>query len=248
FLWTLAIQHAAYIRNCSPTAVLTGMTPEEAWTGHKPDVTHLREFGVDVWIMKEGERVKMDAKAVKRVFVGFDDGQKAIRYYSPGSHFVGTSRNFYFVDNNAPSDNPGNVSLPTPDIQGTPIVGENSKSIEIPPIVPDSLHHSTKINSPLDPIERSPLIRPQTRLQRNVIQRRDYQALNSGHSRPHAQMAITESEGVDRDSSRSLQDIVMIARLGNDNTPSNLKEAKLSSEWPKWEQAINEELNMLNEM
>jgi len=258
FLWTLAIQHAAYIRNRSPTAVLTEMTPEEAWTGHKPDVTHLREFGVDVWIMMEGERAKMDAKAVKRIFVGFDDGQKAIRYYSPGSHFVATSRNFYFMKA-VLADNQGNVSLPTPGVQGTPIEGENNmKSIESSPEIPDSPHsvvpdspHSPNIEiqpDVTDSTDRTPHIGIQTRLQRNVIQRRDYQELNGGRPRLRAQMTVTESEGVDRDSSRLLQDTVMIARLGNDDTPSNLKEAKSSGEWPKWEQAINEELNMLNEM
>src|SRR5271167_115383 len=136
---------------------------------------------------------------------------------------------------NVPSDNPGTVSLPA-DNQGTSIEGEYTKAIESSPskIVPEvsspsaivpEFPHPSKIpinpNSPnlakicsdtIDSIERTPpRIGPQTRLQRNAIQRRDYQELNSGRPHPRAQMAVTESEGVDRDSSCHLQDIVIIA-------------------------------------
>ena len=40
-LWAEAINHAVYIRNRSPTRPLPGMTPIEAWTGNKPDLSHL---------------------------------------------------------------------------------------------------------------------------------------------------------------------------------------------------------------
>jgi IS30 family transposase len=45
FLWVEAVAHAAYICNRSPTKALAGMTPHEAWTGEKPDMSHFREFG-----------------------------------------------------------------------------------------------------------------------------------------------------------------------------------------------------------
>jgi transposase InsO family protein len=45
FLWAEAVQHTAYIRNRSPTRALNGQTPHEVWSGNKPNMSHLREFG-----------------------------------------------------------------------------------------------------------------------------------------------------------------------------------------------------------
>ena len=44
-----AINCASYIKNRVPHKQLDGMTPFEAWSGHKPDVTHFRIFGSKAW-------------------------------------------------------------------------------------------------------------------------------------------------------------------------------------------------------
>ena len=82
FLWDEAVSHANYLQNQAPTQVLKGITLHEAWTGKKPDVGHLREFGCDIWVLDESKnRSKLDPKLKKMTFVGFMDGSKAIRYY-----------------------------------------------------------------------------------------------------------------------------------------------------------------------
>ncbi|CCA76258.1 hypothetical protein PIIN_10253 [Serendipita indica DSM 11827] len=45
YLWAEAVRYAAYVRGCVPSKALGDITPHEAWTGQKPDVVHLREFG-----------------------------------------------------------------------------------------------------------------------------------------------------------------------------------------------------------
>ena len=45
--WADALLHAVYLRNRMVHRTI-GMTPIEKWTGHKPDVTHLRVFGSQV--------------------------------------------------------------------------------------------------------------------------------------------------------------------------------------------------------
>ena len=45
--WTEAINYANYIVNCTPTKFLQGITPEEAWSKIKPDVSHFRVFGCE---------------------------------------------------------------------------------------------------------------------------------------------------------------------------------------------------------
>ena len=44
-----AINYASYIQNRVPHEHLDGMTPFEAWSGHKLDVTHFRIFGSKAW-------------------------------------------------------------------------------------------------------------------------------------------------------------------------------------------------------
>ena len=82
FLWDEAVAHAAYLRNRAPTRALNGKTPYEAWHGSKPNVSHLREFGCDVWILDESKnKSKLEPKSKKMTLVGFMDGSKFIRYY-----------------------------------------------------------------------------------------------------------------------------------------------------------------------
>jgi transposase InsO family protein len=82
-LWAKAIHHATYIRNRCTTKALLGTTPMEAWTRNKPDLSHLREFGSDIWTLIEGDRTKTSPKSTKMTFVRFEERPKAIRYYNP---------------------------------------------------------------------------------------------------------------------------------------------------------------------
>jgi len=45
YLWAEAIATAVYLKNHSPTKALSRTTPDEAWSGRKPDLRHLRIFG-----------------------------------------------------------------------------------------------------------------------------------------------------------------------------------------------------------
>ena len=96
FLWEEAVSHAAYLRNRVPTRALTNATPWEMWTGEKPSVTHLQEFGVPVWVYLELHPDKMQSRARQYVFTGFADKAAAIRYYDTSTQKRKVSRNFYF--------------------------------------------------------------------------------------------------------------------------------------------------------
>ena len=47
--WDEAINYANYIVHHTPTKVLQGITPKEAWSKIKPDVSHFRVFGCEAW-------------------------------------------------------------------------------------------------------------------------------------------------------------------------------------------------------
>ena len=58
------------------------MTPEEAFSGKKPDVGHIRIFGCIAYsyIPKE-KRTKLEPTAEKDIFVGYNETSKAFRIY-----------------------------------------------------------------------------------------------------------------------------------------------------------------------
>lgn len=103
FLWDEAVSHATYLRNRAPTRALKGITPYEAWTGKKPDVSHFREFGCDVWVFDETKnKSKLAPRSRKMVFTGFEDGSKAIRYWDKETRKIKVSRNVVFNENDEP--------------------------------------------------------------------------------------------------------------------------------------------------
>ena len=99
FLWEYAIAHSSYIRNRSYTTSLQNKTPYEIRFNYKPNVSHFREFGSPVWVLLQGLKQprKMEPKSRRRMFVGFDDGSKSIKYYNAETRRVLTSRNFRFL-------------------------------------------------------------------------------------------------------------------------------------------------------
>lgn len=84
-LWTEAVGTAAYLRNRVPNRGFTNTTPYCEWYGKKPDVSHLRVFGAKAFVrIPDLMRRKMDSKARKAVFVGYDRlTDKVYRVFDP---------------------------------------------------------------------------------------------------------------------------------------------------------------------
>jgi hypothetical protein len=80
--WAEAVSTAAYLVNRSPTRSIGGKTPEEIWTGRKPNLKHLRVFGSTVMVhVPKVKRKKFNPKALKGVFVGYCENTKGYRVY-----------------------------------------------------------------------------------------------------------------------------------------------------------------------
>ena len=95
--WAEALSTATYLHNRSPTNAVKGMTPHEAWTGVKPNVSHLRVFGCDAYPhIPKDERSKMDPKAKKSIFLGYGDGVKGYRLYNKEKQRIFYSRDVVF--------------------------------------------------------------------------------------------------------------------------------------------------------
>ena len=79
-LWAEAVANAVYTRNRCPTKAVVAMTPQEAWSGKKPCIAHMRVFGCIAYAMvPDAKRGKLDAKATKCLLLGYCEGTKAYR-------------------------------------------------------------------------------------------------------------------------------------------------------------------------
>ena len=65
------------------------MTPEEAFTGVKPKVGHLRIFGFPVYIhLPKDKMTKLERPGKKGTFMGYNESSKAYKIYILGSRQI----------------------------------------------------------------------------------------------------------------------------------------------------------------
>jgi len=75
--WEFAFRAATHTYNISPMKRLGWLTPHHKWTGSAPDVSHLRVFGCLAWVRTpDVARTKLDPKAKKCLFLGYEAGTK----------------------------------------------------------------------------------------------------------------------------------------------------------------------------
>ena len=74
-LWPYAVKYAVYVRNRLPNASRGGKTPEELWTGKKPDISDIKIFGATAYKFVNRNQTKLGDRTIKLVFVGYPDKQ-----------------------------------------------------------------------------------------------------------------------------------------------------------------------------
>ncbi|KAJ4717099.1 Retrovirus-related Pol polyprotein from transposon TNT 1-94 [Melia azedarach] len=95
--WAEAVSTAVYLSNRSPTRSVWGKTPQEAWCGRKPGISHLRVFGSVAHVHVPHERrTKLDDKSESFIFIGYDSSSKGYKLYNPNSKTIVISRDVIF--------------------------------------------------------------------------------------------------------------------------------------------------------
>lgn len=98
--WAEVMFCATYLINRTPTKALKDITPEEAWSGRKPNLKHLRIFGSIAYVHTPKEkRKKLDAKSSYHVFVGYDEHSKEYRLYNPLTNKIKVARYLCILEN-----------------------------------------------------------------------------------------------------------------------------------------------------
>ena len=75
------------------------MTPHEAWYGAKLPVHFFRTFGCVAHVkVARGHQKKLDDRSTPMVFIGYEPGSKAYRFYNPSTQRVCISRDAVFEE------------------------------------------------------------------------------------------------------------------------------------------------------
>jgi len=130
--WWDALRYAALLHNVSPTRSLSDSTPEESWSGNKPDISRLRVFSCRAFVHIPNKlRGKLSAKSLVCTFIGYAQQRKAYHLvHRPSKRFIdsrdvifdkgGTSTSYEHIilDTN---DTAAPLVTTTPTLSSTPV-------------------------------------------------------------------------------------------------------------------------------
>ncbi|KRX55804.1 Retrovirus-related Pol polyprotein from transposon TNT 1-94 [Trichinella sp. T9] len=168
-LWAEAVGTANYLRNRCPTKALRKVTPEEAWSGRKPNLAHLKIFGCLAMVhVASGQRKKWDPKSEERIFVGYCETSKGYRTVDRKTKKMYVTRDVKFLESRFPgtqsSKEESTNSLMNPDVGEEAVIvwtSQDSGSTEmnpnpsVPPKVDTDSNESTG-QSPQPSVKTSP--------------------------------------------------------------------------------------------
>jgi len=97
-----ACNRTVYVQNHYPHRILGMSTSEEAYSGKKPDLSHLRIFGANVYMhVTKDARKKLEPTAEVGIFVGYTDMPHNYRVYLPDSGKTVVRRDIKFQEEKA---------------------------------------------------------------------------------------------------------------------------------------------------
>ncbi|KAJ4724427.1 Retrovirus-related Pol polyprotein from transposon TNT 1-94 [Melia azedarach] len=221
--WAEAVSTACYLINRGPHTGINLKTPFEVWSGKPADYSNLRAFGCTVYYhVNEG---KLEPRAKKGVFVGYGDGVKGYRIWSPSEKKVILSRNVVFDEN----------SMFNPTVKSI-VVSENGsveKQVEQQVTLDESepQHKDQHPQSESEPSGSSLPVASQHSLALNRSKRANYGIPPKRYGfEDMVAYALQVAEEVDT----------------NSNEPSTYKEAVTCTESTQWLAAMGDEMESLH--
>lgn len=239
FLWGEALMHGVWLKNRTLTRALDhNMTPYEALTGKKPDLSNLHEWGTKVWV-HDPNNSKLDARSKVGCWVGFDnESTHGHRIYWPDRRTVSVERDVKFDDSY--------VMIPSAD--DVPLEGEisdNNRPVVKEENLPSTSPAPSRSPSPTPPPRspspeeprRSGRIRDDPEYKNGRINYRD-----TGHKN-YKVAALEDEEDVELGGAEFAMGAATMGAEGLD--PRTVEEAQGRSDWPMWEEAMKKELDSL---
>ena len=249
FLWPEAITYAIYLKNRSPTRALKEpITPYEAFWNKKPNVSQLQEFGINCWVLQQGEKPsKLDPKSRSYQFVGISEDSRAWRYYVPHSRKVLTSRNIIFEEQT--NENPDEY-VPIEPNDALPLEGEKENNNEL-----EKHQENTEEggDEPHTPTNQNPPPLPQTPTKPRYNPPPREQPARTGRDKSYSQFRLLRTQGnlspARPDAwKHQVRDNDHQAYLALETEPQSFKEANGLPASNEWHKAMESELQLLKEL
>lgn len=273
-LWGEAALHAVYLKNRTPTRALDGKTPFELFWGRKPNLAHLRVWGCRVRVHSPGGS-KLSGRAEEARWVGFDEESDAHRVYWPRRHTVTVERSVMFpsTDSNVEVQLEGESQTAQPPVSThlderapSPTSSLPDPPTTLQPSIPteDSRPKKTEtaVREPEQRSEGEPRRSSRVRKESDYVRRlRAGEGTVSGRAGGPAlpigvqegtariEEVQEEEEGDTMAMARTEEDeveLAMAAAAGDaECIEPTYAEAKKRPDWPKWQDAIQAELDSL---
>lgn len=192
-------------------------------------MTHLREFGTNVWVLLQGQNVqrKILPKSKRRAYVGYNDEPKSVIYYNADTRRCLTSRTYAFLTPYPAGEKEDIIIYDNPTREGEreeepkdaqennaeTTHAEKESQVE----VQNKKRKRTYQDEPVDKPRKTRGVRP------------DYRLLDDPYS--------SEEE----------DDTPQILTAESGDEFHSLKEARNSDDWPEWQKAIETELQQLRD-
>ncbi|SGZ28036.1 BQ5605_C026g10258 [Microbotryum silenes-dioicae] len=101
--WEEAAAYFVYCKNLCQHSALDKETPNSVWQGERANALVLHPFGCTAWLTVAPElRSKLDPKAVRVLFTGYNLASKAFRFYDTTTKKIILGRNASFLDTEFP--------------------------------------------------------------------------------------------------------------------------------------------------
>ena len=233
--WAEAVETAIYLRNRLPSARIPEKSPFELIYGKKPTLTHLRVFGCYAYALIPKERCKKwDPKAIKCIFVGYEESSKAYRIYDPSRNRIFISRDVDFNENCFQND---------PTKKSVEDLSSNFEDLNIGNADDFENHEAEEKDTPIADVDQWNKRKrdSESSSEESNWSNGNYneESRNSGNLKlrrsSRRRMAPTEYWKVSAD----------IVEYESEHEPKSFIEAMESPEKEKWQKAIQEEWNSL---
>ena len=220
--WGEALLTANHLQNRLPTSG-EYITPEEKWSGRKPSLSYIRRFGCKAYMAIPAEkRRKLDDKAKKLVFVGYESGSKAYRLLDMTTDKIFISRDVHFIE----GDHHDGQFLSSTAVKSTPVKSEKTDDAKLEQIMPD-FEVEVNLFEPQSEGGTEPTGDLIEQPQQHTVEERRSARVNKGKP---PQRLIEAANQV----TNELQE------------PRNYQEALTSAESDEWIKAMNVEMQSLN--
>ena len=247
FLWAEAAAHAVYLKNRTWTRTIGDTTPFEILNGKKPNLKNLQPWGCKVQV-HDNTGSKLDGQSSIGHWMGFDTESKdGHRVYWPERRMVTVERSVSF-------------KFPPDDIVVgvLPLKGEKRDDERLTAVEPEERVINSRTTEPTLNTEpalegRGKRVRKETEY---VKMLRDGLGVAGGNTNgvfPRGMQSGTPSTVVvgDEDADHATVGIEYAMAIVVENaeglTPT-YEEARRRPDWPKWEVAIQDELNCLEKL